>query len=453
MNRIIIVTSVTVITGLLSACSLFPRTQSVSDPASVYVWPTSECPSAVKHAGVLGAALGSSLATDAVSTITTMVANALAAAAAADKNGYQLSTNGAVFYDSLVWGNKMVNGKAVVDGKGQPVREARVLPPVCYVVAVARPKSGATSWCDQQDFVSAVGSSCTGTGRSILDDLQNKPNRVLTSFQYPLDLPLFYAEIFLEPSGYAGSTTSTSIVAPTIVSTYYPKSLLGGAIEQGKPKHLSLTITFSSPVQPSSNSNGPVNDPFKGATVNLDILGVTPGPDASASEMASNSHTTWAIVPIDAVPDTTAYHDMLTGQPAPGPAKAVSVTASIHEVGDPNAFLQAFSSSFGSQSSLSSLNTAISAAISPVSTVAAANNSASYSTAESKYLTAVSTYQAECVTLKGDETGALPKVPADRSLLQADLVAADAAFASWQAAQLQYPSSGGVPVKTALTCP
>lgn len=436
--------SIVAIAAWLSACNTLPKLQSVADPTSLYVWPQTTCPSQTAHAGVLGA-VGLQLGTDVISGLVGVLASALNNAAAADKQGYQMTTSSAVFYDYVQYdpGSKSYS----------------LASPTCYVVAVTKPaKSAPQSWCSDSNFSKSVPKSCSPAGNAIINSLATTPYPATDAKSWPLALPIFYAEISLNESPYSSSPPQFKVVAPTIDAIYYPHPLIGGRIEEGKPRHVSLAITFVNPsvgTGPSSAGNNPT-DYFKGAAVAIDLLGITPAPKVDSDEVASNLHTAWTIVPVDTVPSGMTYKDN-----SPGPFKPISISATLHEVGDPNVFLQAFAAAFGAQSSTTAITSAIAGAVLPTSDLAATQNKSTYESAQSKYLAAVSTYQSACAKLQTDlvnsksasSTAAQSKaaLPADTTSLESARVGADATYAAWRAAQLQV--GGAATQEQVLKCP
>ncbi len=230
---------------LVPGCALFPKTPSVVDPTSLYVWPASSCPSTGLHVGVLGTSIGTILGTDAVGTFVGVLAAALNSAAAADKNGYQISTTSAVFYDYVRPASTAIN--AIYS----------VASPQCYIVAIATPTKGAMRWCDDKSPFKKGSSKTCQQGQGQIEALAIRPDQVRSdNAALPLAPPKFYAEIFLQESPYSGSPPQAKVVVPTVVAMYYPKPLIGGAIEDGKARHVTLTLTFSAPVLTSGGSGG-----------------------------------------------------------------------------------------------------------------------------------------------------------------------------------------------------
>jgi hypothetical protein len=432
-----------VVAAFLSACNTLPKPQPVADTTSLYVWPQSACPSEAAHAVFLGA-VGLQLGSDVVSGLVGVLASALNSAAAADKNGYQMITNSAVFYDYVQYDS----------GKNAYTLAS----PSCYVVAVAKPAKSAQSWCSDVSFNAAMPKSCSGAGSAVIDNLAANPSPSGDAEVWPLALPSFYAEIGLNESIYSGSPSQFKVVTPTIDAMYYPHPLMGAGVEEGKLHHLSIAITFVNPSIGTGQSTGGSNvtDFFKGADVAIDLLGVTPGPKIDLQEVDSNLHTAWTSVPIDTIPSRMAYKGNISG-----PFKPISVSATLHEVGDPGVFMQAFAAAFGAQSLTTAITNAIAGAVLPPSAATDAQSKSTYQSAQSKYLAAVSSYQTACVKQQtdvadgksGSSTVAKSRaaVPADDTALESTKVGADAAYAAWQAAQLQ--AGGAATKEEALHCP
>jgi hypothetical protein len=434
---------VALVITVLSACGSLPKLQSAADPTSLYVWPQTTCPSQTSHAGVLGA-IGLELGTDVISGLVGVLASSLTNAAAADKNGYQMTTNSAVFYDYARY----------------DVGAAKYMlaPPSCYVVAVAKPSKATQQWCSDPKFSAAVDSSCTAAGKAIINSLSASPYPASSAKSWSLGMPSLYAEIELVESPYSSSPPQFKVVAPIIAAIYYPKPLIGGAIENGKPRHLSIAITFVNPSIGTGQAvvGGNATDYFKGAAIAIDLLGITPGPKVDLDEVSSNLHTAWTTVPVDTLPA-----DMSQAAKNSVPFKPISLTASLHEVGDPNVFLQAFAASFGSQSSTTAITNAIAGAVLPPTGATVAQNKSTYESAQSKYLSAVSTYQTACVKQQtdladaksGSSTALKSKaaLPPDQTALDSAKIGADATYAAWQAAQLQV--GGTATQEQVLHCP
>jgi hypothetical protein len=394
------------------------------------------------------AALGAVLVTDAVSGLVGTLSAALNDAAAADKNGYQLSTVSAGYFDYV----RRVGA------------DYQLSPPGCYVVALAKPDRDAKPWCEQGSALSAGSKASCENGAALINELAKNPDRVHASTtHHPLASPLLYVEIALPDTPYARSPPQYNLVVPVIDALYYPRPLIAGTIESGKPRHLTLTITFANPSPATSDSAtggaGNATDYFKGAAVALDLLGIVPGTQIPPMDIASNLHTAWTTVPLDKLPQQFAFTN---AENSGEPFKPISIAASVHEVGDPSKFLQAFASAFASQSSQSGITNAITGAVIPPTDVAQAQNKSAYQSAQSKYLAAVSAYQSACAKLQSDRSDATSgsstatksraAIPSDTTALQAAQVGAQGAYSAWVATQLQYPDSGSKPVEVALSC-
>lgn len=429
----------------LSGCGiLIPAPASVSNPETVYVWPESACPTDAAHAGTLGTSLINLIGGDAIGAVASVLTSSLTAAAAADKAGFSATGNRTQYYSHASWND---------DKKAYSIGT-----PSCYVVALTRPVAQSsdaltpggqpmTSWCDDPDFAKAVGPSCTD-GKSILAQISrwDGPGKDASN-KLTLVKPKFYVEINLQGSKFTPITTGYSLTMPVVHAIYYPSSLLGSAIENGRSKHLSLAITFANPAPAIAT------DYFKAAALAVDILDIRPGTQFDLELLNQNTQTFWALIPTVQMPSGIAYSD-LSGKNIDGPVGPVNITANLHEVGDPSVFLQAVAASFGSSSTTQALTTALGNAVLPQGDVLSAQNDSTFQGAVGKYYSAVASYQSACTALTADlasASGAV-KVPADRSALMAAQYAAQSAYSSAKAAQMQ-SAGGNLPSAQALSCP
>ncbi len=419
---------------MAAGCSLLPHAASASDPPTLYVWPEPLCPSGNQHGGELVTATQNLLGGDLIGAAVGVLASSLTAAAAADKAGYQVSSTRSIYYQTAEWsaaGNKY-NATA----------------PTCYVVALSKPDAVGKDWCTDPAFKTALSDTCGHGGSvvTVLSTTQGLPNPQPTTL--PLTVPTFYAEIALEPTSDPRPSAQTfKIVQPRIAAMYYPHSLLGGVFEQNKKEHVALTLAFSNP-NPNSKA-----DYYKAASVALDIYNIKPSNNLTPGDIGNNTQTAWALVPIETVPNGLSYQDA-SGNPADGPFEPVTVTASIHEVGDPNAFLQALTGAFASSTSTNGATNALSNALLPQGQLTQEQNDSTLQGNIGKYYTAVASYKSACVTLRTDENtpANASKVAADKATLSAALYNAQSAYTTASASALQ-SNAASLPAQQSLSCP
>jgi hypothetical protein len=289
------------------ACAGLPRRQAVTDSRTVYVWPLDACPSqpAGDSKSLVGA--GSVLLGNVLSGLIGTQAAALSAAADADRGGFTATGVNARFY----YGTTQAGGTTVTT------------PPACYVMALARPASRAQTWCDDAAFRRALPATCVN-GVARLEGLKARESLAgeTETDSGSLSVPDFYAEIRLDPAGHGAA------VRPALAALYYPYSLLQPGSQRART--LSLTIESAS-LQKS--------DPLRAADVAITVAGVIPSAQ-QPGEVLVRAQTGWT-----GVPSFTPQ----SGDPAPRPNRRylpVTMQASIHEVGEPNAFLSAFAKAF-----------------------------------------------------------------------------------------------------------
>ena len=314
---------------LLSGCKDIPTVVSPADPHAVYVWPTSACPSESQSGNEksLFADVGGLLFGDITTGLLNVPAAALANAAAADLKGFDAQTVNARYYGTVA------------------KNLSKVDPPACYVVAYAKPIDAAESdksnnWCNDSAFSTAMTSSCSQAGLKVLNALYpsaktytpgGTPNSadiqpVMTS----LTTPTFYAEISLKGANYS------QIVQPRVVALYYPKSLL-------EPDDTDKARTVTISLTPSSfQSSGA--DPFKGAAVSLLITGIKPGHPLSPVALALHQQSGWTQIPPATIDNGSKPANLAAGMPY----YPINITAELHEIGQPNQFLQGFAKAFNS---------------------------------------------------------------------------------------------------------
>lgn len=291
----------------IAACVALPHRQSLTDTRSLYVWPLDACPSqaetAIGSKSFLGA--GGVLLSNLLSGLIGTQAAALSAAADADRSGFTVTGINARFYY----------------GTARTGVITTAISPQCYVVALARPVSNQQPWCADPAFGAAVPGSC-GNGAARLDALRASEPLDEGSGSGFLSVPDFYAEIRLDSAGQGMA------VRPALAALYYPDSLL----QHGSRAARTLSLTIES----ASLQKG---DPLRAADVAMTLAGVVPSPRQS-EEVLQRAQTGWTGVPAF----TQQGGDAL---PRPGfRYLPVTMQASLHEVGDPNAFLSAFARAF-----------------------------------------------------------------------------------------------------------
>lgn len=397
------------------AFSLFPKAARVSDSRRLYVWTVNTCPSEPKqNLAPLLIPIVMALGADAISALVSSATAPISAGASADKSGYQVTTTMPQFY-LRVRKTKDEDGKLTFS----------VIAPRCYVIAYTSPASSPVDWCKDPEFGASMHDSCMN-GKSELQNFStaqnmqvavppdNEPEGPVLGPYQPLAVPEFYVEISLVNSGYASD--SMQIVTPTPIAMFFPQSLLGSTFEKGRKKHLALTLDFSSPV--------PGADSFKNAGVALDIGGITPG-QIDTVFLKNNSTAGWAVLPSFKPPTEKDVSPSDTHTEFP--YLPVTIKASLHEVGDENAFLQALSAGFTSSTAVSGLSSALDNALMPGNSTAL-TNSANFQSAQSKYYAAIATYKTACGTYAKSQSAI------DKATAQADYYAVGAAWSALSAA-------------------
>lgn len=319
---------------IISSCnSYLPHEASQIDQRTVHVWVERECPSDIdkKRVGPLVAALGGILLSNVVSGIVGIPGAALSAAVEADKNGYTAAGISARYYYEK-------------QGKNKPDI------PQCYIVAYVKPTDKETSWCENEGFKSSVGKTCED-GRALLISLQKeKPH------PQKLDVPDFYTEIRLDPSEYP------NIALPKIVALYYPKSLLQPISKDPRTITISLktsslgqkkTLRSATATPDTSNKEASKDDGIK-----IIISGVIPGEKISVDNLAVQ--TGWVNLPVVDLPQNNL-------QPKNWQRYSpVNIISTVHEVGEPSAFLAAFAKAFSGSSG--EYSKAVSSSVFPAAT-------------------------------------------------------------------------------------
>jgi hypothetical protein len=362
---------------LALACCTLPQPASVTDPRAVYVWPVAACPSEPPAArpavlpAIIGA-LATPLLTDVVSGFVGVPVSAIQQAANADKNGFTANGQNPRFFFPEV--SATTTGGATT---------YRFTPPGCYVVAYTRyvAKAGddsASSWCDDTRFSTALPIACSASGKARLA-------KVLPAIGFPSGfapaVPDFYAEVKLQASEYRTKTLLVSY--PRVIAMRYPHALLDASSQ--KPRTLTMTLTLSSGASTSAT------DLLKTASVAVVVPDVVPAA-AVPQETLVAQQSSWVSMP--------ASVTIGAGDPAPngGPYYPVNISASLKEIGDPNAFLQAFATAVAA--SAPDYTKAIANAIWPVAVAAAqqqaASNAAAVLAAQAQATTDESKYLAAC---------------------------------------------------------
>jgi hypothetical protein len=396
-------------------CNTLPHQASLSDSTSLYAWTASSCPS---DSGARFA-VDATLLGDLVSAVVSLPANALTAAAAADKAGYSTSgTSARFFYEAKLVSS---NTRKVDQKDAAGTKTYSLTAPGCYIVAYTKPDPQAKKWCDDAPFKAAVPESCAGD-RAAIEGLRAKswPPDLQ---QQPLALPKFYMEIAFDASGY--SSNDATVVLPRLTALYYPRSLLNPT--SSEVRHVSLALNLASALSP---------DPFKAASVSFDIF-AKPGPHITPDEL-TGAVSAWTSLPKVTPPTTLPYVRDFKDQDQKGPYLPLTISASLHEVGDPNAFLAAFASAFAS--STSSISSSITNAITPAGIASAQQatdtNNANANSAFASVYTSLVAYNTACA--KG------PKTEADKQAAEALyytlLGSIDKARAAGSAANLTPPS-------------
>ncbi|MGF6770539.1 hypothetical protein P3T18_003018 [Paraburkholderia sp. GAS199] len=156
----------------------------------------------------------------------------------------------------------------------------------------------------------------------------------------------------------------------------------------------------------------------------LDFSAITPG-QIDTVFLKNNSTVGWAILPYFKPPEEKNL--TLADTPTEFPYLPVNIKASLHEVGDENAFLQALSAGFASSSAASGLSSALGNALLPGNSTAL-TNSANFQSAQSKYYAAIASYRTACGTY------AKSRSAIDKATAQADYYAVGAAWSALSAA-------------------
>lgn len=309
----------TLIAFTLMACNLLPHAPDKTDTRMVYVWPTEVCPSLAAGApSAARSAILAGLATTLIGNVVTGVvgipAAALAAAADADTQGLKATGTNARFYYQIE--------------KSAVSNTVELIPPSCYVVAYSKPQRNGKHWCEDSTFSNSVTETCR-EGMTALKQLKVRED--LSGNNGPgiegLSVPEIYLEIGFDSSSYP------DVVRPKIVAMHYPNSVIQPNSDE--PRAISLQLDFTSPQK---------DDPLKAAAqVVMVIPSVKPASPVDAFSL-SNVITGWTSIPTKGVQPTTVPTEKSKYLP-------VTIKATLNEVGDPHAFLQAFAKAFGSNSS------------------------------------------------------------------------------------------------------
>jgi hypothetical protein len=239
----------------------------------------------------------------------------------------------------------------------------KFIPPGCYVVAYTKYESAkgantADRWCDDRAFAAGLPDTCKDPGKTKLSGITPP-----VGFErYAPDIPNFYAEITLDPSSY--TTPTQRVSSPRLVAMYYPKSLLKPGSK--KPRTLTVSLTLTS-------AGSPTIDVMKAASLAVVIPHIVPG-ESQAPGALVNQQAPWISMP------ASLKLDPNDPRPTGGPYYPVNISAQVKEIGDPSAFLSAFSTAV--TASASDYTKAVTNSISPAALAAteqtATANSATY---------------------------------------------------------------------------
>jgi hypothetical protein len=373
------VISALLLTLALGACDSLPKAASVTDPRAVHAWTAPACPSEAAQAkpafiAPLLGALATPVLTDLVSGIVGIPVSALQAAASADKNGFAATGQSPRYFFPKATTTKDEAAKTATYS---------FTVPGCYIIAytkyvAASGDPSAAVWCNDAGFSAALPNACSTLGKQRLGALLpgvGFPDKFAPA------VPDFYAEIKLSPSNYTTATQQVSV--PRVIALYYPHSLLER--DSTKPRTLTLTIAMTSGVSAGTT------DITKSASAGVVLLDVVPAAKLPPESLVAQQ-SSWIALP--------SSLKIASGDPVPdgGPYYPVNISATVKEIGDPNAFLQAFATAVAS--SAPDYTKAIVNAISPTAIAAAqqqaVTNSAAYLTASAQAATDLGKYLAAC---------------------------------------------------------
>jgi hypothetical protein len=394
--------------GMAGCANFLPRPTSATEPRGVYAWPLAACPSDLGGRAAVApvaAALAVPLLNDLINGLVSVPVAALQSAAAADKNGFNVTTmNPRMFFVD-------------VEGPGTTgVPTWKFSPPQCYVVAYTsyvNGGSGPSGWCKNSNFAKGV-AACDSDAGTYRLSMVSPPDGSHPGFG--LAVPDAYFEVQMEPEVYHNS--AVVIARPKVLAMYYPKSLIEPTSD--KPRAITLTLTHA-PVVAAA-------DPAKVTAIGIYLPHVVPKvEDTKFAAALANQQSSWTAFPITVTIATTDT------KPQSGLSYyPVTISAKLQEIGNPSAFLQAFSAAVAN--SAPDLTKAVANDISPVARATAdqqdqTNQGAYYAalaTAEmdlGKMITAC-TPRPTTDTAKAAARAASNQVKADRAKANAAAVAA-----------------------------
>lgn len=281
------------------------------DALQAHAWTLPECPSqaATPQAGLLTGAL---VATG-VDLLLDRVAGALAAAAAADRDGLAWSGTDARYLHFGRATNAAGNAEPLAVHAG------------CVLVALTD-RSGAHPgrWCTAHDAApaesGAFAAACGSAGRALLAAAGDEPSHGGGSDAARIapSLPRLYAEIRLLPS------RDGAAVRPAIVNLHYPVALQSRA---SATRDLAFTLQLRLPEQ------------ARGANVFVLLRGLEPGKAHYDADDLASDGALWTVA--------TAYQGRKLAPADIGAGLgAVNIMSEVRETGDTNRFLQALAASF-----------------------------------------------------------------------------------------------------------
>jgi len=293
-----------------STLAALPGANSDRAPLAVHAWTLPACPSQAAEAPA-GVLTGAVLATG-VDLLLERIAGALAAAAAADRDGLAWSGSDARY---LYFGHAAPGA-----GDGAPV----AMHAGCVIVALTDAAgAGPEEWCAAHEAVpaesSAFAAACGSAGRALLAAAGADAGRAGGNGAHAAPtLPRLYAEIRLQPS------RDGAALRPAIVNLHYPRALQARATAT---RDLAFTLQLRLPEQ------------ARGANLFVMLRGLEPGKaHYDAADLASED-SLWTVA--------TAYQGRkLVPADIGAGLGAVNILTEIRETGDANAFLQALATSF-----------------------------------------------------------------------------------------------------------
>lgn len=296
-------------TASCSTLTALPGADSDREPHQAHAWTLPACPSQAAEAPA-GVLTGAVLATG-VDLLLDRIAGALAAAAAADRDGVAWSGSDARYLHF---------GDAMRDGDGAPV----AVHAGCVIAALTEASgAGPEEWCAAHAAApadsGAFATACGPAGRALLAQAGADSRRAGSAGARAAPaLPRLYAEIRLQPS------RDGAALRPVIVNLHYPQPLQARATAT---RDLAFTLQLRLPEQ------------ARGANLFVMLRGVEPGkPRYDAAELAGED-SLWTVA--------MAYQGR---KPVPADIGAglgaVNIVTEIRETGDAHAFLQALATSF-----------------------------------------------------------------------------------------------------------